>query len=171
MSGSPDPRGCPPPGGAGNWNAGFLAVYQGTMLNPSAESAPFTDLFPATPVAADAERDGRDFLTMLNASHAASRADSLLDARIASYELAARLQLSAPEAVDITAETEATQKLYALGDADAGPFGRQCLLARRLVERGVRFVELFCGAENTSSKKIRPNWTVRTEDIVRDHGD
>ena len=165
----PDPRGLPP-GGLVNWGAGFLpAVHQGTVLETAAGKAPFADLFPAQPVSADAERDGRAFLQRLNAAHAAARADSMLDARIASYELAARLQLSAPEAVDVAAESDATRSLYALADEDAGPFGRQCLLARRLVERGVRFVQIFCGAENTSSKKIRPNWDSH-EDIVRDHG-
>ena len=165
----PDPRGLPP-GGVVNWGAGFLpAVHQGTVLETAADKAPFADLFPAQPIPADAEREGREFLQKLNAAHAAARADSLLDARIASYELAARLQLSAPEAVDIGGESEATRALYALGDADAGTLGRQCLLARRLVERGVRFVQIFCGAENTSAKKIRPNWDSH-EDIVRDHG-
>ncbi|MDB6171948.1 MAG: hypothetical protein JWL59_1259 [Chthoniobacteraceae bacterium] len=165
----PDPRGLPP-GGVVNWGAGFLpAVHQGTVLETATGKAPFADLFPAQPVPANAERDGRDFLQKLNAAHAAARADSLLDARIASYELAARLQLSAPEAVDISAESDAMRALYTLEDADAGPFGRQCLLARRLVERGVRFVQIFCGAENTGSKKIRPNWDSH-EDIVRDHG-
>ena len=165
----PDPRGLPP-GGVVNWGAGFLpAVHQGTVLETAPDKAPFADLFPAQPVTADAERSGRDFLKMLNTAHAAARADSLLDARIASYELAARLQLSAPEAVDLAGESDATCALYALADADAGTLGRQCLLARRLVERGVRFVQIFCGAENTSAKKIRPNWDSH-EDIVRDHG-
>ncbi len=165
----PDPRGLPP-GGVANWGAGFLpAVHQGTVLETAAGKAPFADLFPAQKVTAEAERAGQNFLQSLNAAHAGTRADSLLEARIASYELAAKLQLSAPEAVDLAGETEATQKLYALSDEDAGPFGRQCLLARRLVERGVRFVQVFCGAENTSSKKIRPNWDSH-EDIVRDHG-
>jgi hypothetical protein len=165
----PDPRGLPP-GGVANWGSGFLpAVHQGTVLETAAGKAPFADLFPAQNVTAEAERAGLNFLQGLNAAHAGTRADSLLEARIASYELAAKLQLSAPEAVDLTGETTATQKLYALSDEDAGPFGRQCLLARRLVERGVRFVQIFCGAENTSSKKIRPNWDSH-EDIVRDHG-
>ena len=106
---------------------------------------------------------------MLNATHASSRSDSLLEARITAYELAARLQLSAPEAVDLASESAATLKPYELDDPDVGSFGRQCLLARRFVERGVRFVQIFCGAENTSSKKIRPNWDSH-EDIVRDHG-
>ena len=69
----------------------------------------------------------------------------------------------------MSGETEATKKLYQLDHADIGPFGRQCLLARRLVERGTRFVQIFCGAENTTAKKIRPNWDSH-EDLVRDHG-
>lgn len=167
----PDVRGLPP-GGLANWGAGFLpAVHQGTVIETSLDRPPIADLFPpAEPRFTEAaERDGRSFLRSLNAVHSEQRGDSLLEARIASYELAARLQLSAPEAVDLTRETEATLKSYCLDDSDIGPFGRQCLLARRLVERGVRFVQIFCGAENTSSKKIRPNWDSH-EDIVRDHG-
>jgi hypothetical protein len=79
------------------------------------------------------------------------------------------LQLSAPEAVDLSREPAPVQQRYHLDDPDIGPFGRQCLLARRLVERNVRFVQIFCGAENTGAKKIRPNWDSH-EDIVRDHG-
>ena len=167
----PDSRGLPP-GGLANWAAGFLpAVHQGTVLETNAQRPPIADLFPPAdrPISADEERDGRDFLRLLNTEHRKSRGDSLLEARIAAYELAARLQLSAPEAVDLGHETAATLKSYDLEDPDVGPFGRQCLLARRLVERGVRFVQIFCGAENTSSKKIRPNWDSH-EDIVRDHG-
>lgn len=167
----PDPRGLPP-GGLANWAAGFLpAVHQGTVIETSAERPPIADLYPPRDRAVDpvAERNGLAFLQGLNQAHAESRADSLLDARIAAYELAAKLQLSAPEAVDLSRETVATLQPYELDDPDVGPFGRQCLLARRLVERGVRFVQIFCGAENTSSKKIRPNWDSH-EDIVRDHG-
>ena len=167
----PDTRGLPP-GGLANWGAGFLpAVHQGTVIETSAQRPPIADLFPPADraVSADAERDSRQFLQLLNQAHSQTRGDSLLDARIAAYELAARLQLSAPEAVDLSKETETTLRPYALDDVDVGPFGRQCLLARRLVERGVRFVQIFCGAENTSSKKIRPNWDSH-EDIVRDHG-
>lgn len=167
----PDTRGLPP-GGLANWGAGFLpAVHQGTVIETSTQRPPIADLFPPqdrTPTR-EAEREGRDFLRLLNSTHAALREDTLLDARIASYELAARLQLSAPEAVDLTRESESTLRPYNLDDTDVGPFGRQCLLARRLIERGVRFVQIFCGAENTSSKKIRPNWDSH-EDIVRDHG-
>ncbi|MFO0926237.1 MAG: DUF1501 domain-containing protein [Gemmataceae bacterium] len=166
----PDVRGLPP-GGVLNWAAGFLpAVHQGTVLETGADRPPIANLFPAQRRPADEERDGRAFLQALNRRHAADRpADTLLEARIASYELAARLQLSAPEAVDLAREPKPIHALYALDDPDVGPFGRQCLLARRLVERKVRFVQIFCGAENTSNKKIRPNWDSH-EDIVRDHG-
>ena len=169
----PDPRGLPP-GGVINWGAGFLpAIHQGTTLNSDPLQPPLQDLFPAkefSHLRGDAEKSSRDFLGALNRAHAETRgANSELEARIGAYELAARLQLSAPEATDLTGETEATKKLYRLDHADIGTFGRQCLLARRLVERGVRFVQIYCGAENTGAKKIRPNWDSH-EDLVRDHG-
>ena len=169
----PDPRGLPP-GGVINWGAGFLpAIHQGTTLNTDPAQPPIADLFPPKDFAhlgGAAEQSSRDFLQTLNRAHAAERAGNTeLEARIAAYELAARLQLSAPEATDLRGESDATKKLYDLDHADIGPFGRQCLLARRLVERGVRFVQIYCGAENTTAKKVRPNWDSH-EDIVRDHG-
>jgi hypothetical protein len=166
----PDPRGLPP-GGVINWGAGFLpAVHQGTVLETSADKPPIADLFPPGGLKPEVERDGRAFLQVLNAAHARERVgDTLLEARIAAYELAAHLQLSAPEVTDIARESDTTRQLYALEHEDIGPFGRQCLLARRLVERGVRFVQIYCGAENTTAKKIRPNWDSH-EDLVRDHG-
>lgn len=166
----PDTRGLPP-GGVLNWNAGFLpAIHQGTVLETSPDKPAIANLFPMRGHDSRLEQDGLAFLQTLNHQHAREHAgDSMLEARISSYELAARLQLSAPEAVDLSQETEATKRMYALDDEDIGPFGRQCILARRMVERGVRFVQIFCGAENTSSKKIRPNWDSH-EDIVRDHG-
>jgi hypothetical protein len=169
----PDPRGLPP-GGVLNWGAGFLpAIYQGTALQTDAEKPPIADLFPPKNFAhlrGAGEQSSRDFLQTLNRAHAAERpGNTELDARIAAYELAARLQLSAPEATDLRGESDATKKLYDLDHEDLGGFGRQCLLARRLVERGVRFVQLYCGAENTTAKKIRPNWDSH-EDLVRDHG-
>lgn len=168
----PDPRGLPP-GGVINWGAGFLpAVHQGTVIETDEGRDAIADLFPADRRVFDGreEAPGREFLQTLNRSHLAARAgNSDLEARISAYELAARLQLSAPEATDVRSESAQTKKLYMLNDEDMGPFGRQCLLARRLVERGVRFVQLFCGAENTTAKKIRPNWDSH-EDIVRDHG-
>lgn len=171
----PDPRGLPP-GGVINWGAGFLpAIHQGTTFNaaPSPGQPPLADLFPPPSfghVSGDKEQAGRAFLELLNAQHAADRAgNSELEARIAAYELAARLQLSAPEVTDIQGESAKTQALYQIEHEDSGPFGRQCLLARRLVERGVRFIQIYCGAENTTAKKIRPNWDSH-EDLVRDHG-
>ncbi len=169
----PDPRGLPP-GGVINWGAGFLpAIHQGTTLNTDPEKAPIDDLFPPGEFAflrGPAEQSSREFLQALNRAHVAERQEnSELEARIAANELAAKLQISAPEATDLGGETEATRKLYALDHDDIGPFGRQCLLARRLVERGVRFVQIYCGAENTTQKKIRPNWDSH-EDLVRDHG-
>jgi hypothetical protein len=169
----PDPRGLPP-GGVINWGAGFLpAIYQGTTLQTDAGKPPIADLFPPEDFAhlhGESEQASRDFLQTLNGAHAAERTGNTeLEARIAAYELAARLQLSAPEATDLRGESDATKQLYQLDHEDIGPFGRQCLLARRLVERGVRFVQIFCGAENTGAKKIRPNWDSH-EDLVRDHG-
>ncbi|MFM7749332.1 MAG: DUF1501 domain-containing protein, partial [Opitutaceae bacterium] len=157
-----------------NWGAGFLpAVHQGTTIAAGGDRAPIADLFPEGDFAAlrgEPERAGRDFLQELNRAHRAERpGQTELDARISAYELAARLQLSAPEATELRGESEATRRLYRLEHEDIGPFGRQCLLARRLVERGVRFVQIFCGAENTAAKKIRPNWDSH-EDVVRDHG-
>jgi hypothetical protein len=169
----PDPRGLPP-GGVINWGAGFLpAIHQGTTLNTDPAQPPIEDLFPEKDFAhlrGPGEQAGRDFLNVLNRGHAQIRpGNSELEARIGAYELAARLQLSAPEATDLRGETDETRKLYQLEHEDIGPFGRQCLLARRLVERGVRFVQIYCGAENTGAKKIRPNWDSH-EDLVRDHG-
>jgi hypothetical protein len=169
----PDPRGLPP-GGVINWGAGFLpAVHQGTTLNTDAAADPIADLFPPKAFAeklAPGEKAAREFLRDLNGGHASERpGNTELEARIAAYELAARLQLSAPEVTDLQGESDAVRTMYRLEHEDLGPFGRQCLLARRLVERGVRFVQIYCGAENTTAKKIRPNWDSH-EDVVRDHG-
>ena len=169
----PDPRGLPP-GGIINWGAGFLPAYhQATTLDSRADRQPISDLFPATDfgkVSAQADQAGLAFLRQLNKHHLSRRpGDDNLEARMAAYELAARLQLSAPEVTGIGDESVATTDLYGIEDKDTGPFGRQCLLARRLVERGVRFVQIYCGAENTTAKEIRPNWDSH-EDLPRDHG-
>lgn len=166
----PDSRGLPP-GGIINWGAGFLpAVHQGTIMEIGSEKEVIRDLFPAREIPRDAQDRAVELLQKWNRQHAQSRpADSLLEARIASFELAGKLQLSAPEVVDLAQETQAIHALYGLEDPDIGPFGKQCLLARRLVERGVRFVQIYCGAENTSKKAIRPNWDSH-EDLLRDHG-
>jgi hypothetical protein len=168
----PDHRGLPP-GGPVNWGAGFLpAIHQGTVIETTDDRPSIADLFASPEHAAlvAGERAGRDFLALANARHLRPRSDnSQLAARIAAYELAARLQLSAPEVTNLAGESVTVERLYQLDHPEVGPFGRQCLLARRLVERGVRFVQIYCGAENTTARKIRPNWDSH-EDLVRDHG-
>ena len=168
----PDQRGLPP-GGPINWGAGFLpARHQGTVLDTAPDRPPLADLFPP-----DNHREilagepaGRRFLEVLNNKHLETRHDQTdLTARIAAYEMAARLQLSAPDVTDLSRESAPTHRLYDVDHPDRGSFGRQCLLARRLVERGVRFVQIYCGAENTTSQPIRPNWDSH-EDLARDHG-
>ncbi|MBG89767.1 MAG: sulfatase [Verrucomicrobiales bacterium] len=169
----PDVRGLPP-GGIINWGAGFLpAKHQATTLDTSNAGQPIADLFPPKAFRAEtkaSDKPGLNFLQKLNQLHRKPRAGNTeLDARIKAYEMAARLQLSAPEVSDLRGETEATKRLYDIENEAAGPFGRQCLLARRMVERGVRFVQIYCGAENTTAEKIRPNWDSH-EDLPRDHG-
>jgi hypothetical protein len=165
----PDPRGFPPNGPA-NWSAAFLpASNQGTMVRVGAEN-PISDLFPPRKdfLTRESERDGLELLNRLNRRHAASReGDSRLESRIASYELAARLQLSAPEVLDISDETEATRRLYGLDAEITEDFGRRCLVARRLLERGVRFVQVWSGADNGFPRR---NWDSH-EDLARDHLD
>jgi hypothetical protein len=165
----PDSRGFPPNGPA-NWSAGFLpAAHQGTMVRPGARN-PIFDLFPPeeaqlTPAA---QRDGLELLSRLNHEHEADRpGDTRLEARIASYELAARLQLSAPEVLDLSGETLATKALYGLDRPITEDFGRNCLIARRLLERGVRFVQVWSGADNGFPRR---NWDSH-EDLARDHGE
>jgi uncharacterized protein (DUF1501 family) len=140
----PDPRGVPQ-ASANNWGPGFLpAAYQGV---PMSAGAPLRHLHAA--VGATEDEATRAFLAGLNARHlAAHPGEDELRARIASYELAARMQLSVPEATSIAGESAATRALYGVDDPDpvrAG-FARNCLLARRLLERGVRCVQLFNGA-------------------------
>lgn len=164
----PDSRGYAPNGPA-NWGPGFLpATVQGTAVKPGSKN-PIHDLFPPTDsgLTAAAEREGHDLLNMLNHEHQKGReGDSRLDARIASYELAARLQLSAPEVLNLSGETPATKRLYGLDDPITEDLGRNCLVARRLLERGVRFVQVWSGADNGFPRR---NWDSH-EDIARDHG-
>jgi hypothetical protein len=133
-------------GGAGVWGNGYLpAAYQGTLFRNGA--TPIVDLNPRAGVTLDQQRHELDLLKWVNEKHAAERtAIGELEARIAAYELAFRMQTQAPELVDLKQETDATKKLYGLDDPLTEPFGRQCLLARRMVERGVRFVKLLHGA-------------------------
>ena len=166
----PDARGFPP-NGPGNWSTGFLpAAHQGTLIRPSAAN-PIADLFPpasAKFVTPQSEADGLQLLKQLNNQHLEGReGDSRLDARIASYELAARLQLSAPAVLDLSCETEQARKMYGLDEKITEDFGRNCLLARRLLERGVRFVQIWSGADNGFPRR---NWDSH-EDLARDHGE
>lgn len=161
----PDGRGLPY-NQKGNFTSGFLPVaHQGTILNASA-NPPVPDLVPNAKmqfVTPDADRDAMKLLNDLNRKHAAERAGDLrLDARIASYELAAKMQLHAPDALDVTKETAATQQRYGLTESATADFGKRCLLARRLLERGVRFVQVWSGAGGPSN-----NWDNHT-DIVKE---
>jgi hypothetical protein len=132
--------------GPRNWGTGFMpGVYQGTRLGAGKEPLPNLDT-PAS-VGDGRQRQKLDFLGKLNRRHAAARpGESELDARIRAYELAFRMQAEAPEAIDLATETAETQALYGIGEKETENFGRQCLLARRLVERGVRFVQLYHGS-------------------------
>ena len=134
-----------PIGGAPNWSSGFMpATYQGTVFRP--EGTPILDLSPGKTVTAEEQRTSLDLLNKLNQEHALSHpGDTNLEARIAAYELAYRMQAHAPEVVDIKGETEETRGLYGLDNERTEKFGRKCLLARRLVERGVRFVQVYSG--------------------------
>ena len=166
----PDPRGLAP-NGAGNWTSGFLpAAQQGTMIGVGKPN-PIYDLFPpdsAKFASAESEKDLHRILKSFNRSHAAARpGDSRLDARIASYELAAKLQASAPEVLDLSDESEITKKLYGLDEAITEDFGKRCLIARRMLERGVRFVQVWSGADNGFPRR---NWDSH-EDIAKDHLD
>ncbi len=144
----PDGRGLPY-NGRSAFTSGFLpANHQGTIFNASAPQ-PITHLHPpvgAKQVTPASRSEGLALLRDLNAAHAVERTDdSRLTARIESYELAARLQLSAPELLDLAGETEATKKIYGLDQSETADFGKRCLLARRMVERGVRFVQVWSG--------------------------
>jgi Protein of unknown function (DUF1501) len=156
----PDPRGLPY-NAQGNFSAGFLPVmHQGTIIRPTSPT-PIADLQPpesAKYISPASEAAGRDVLRALNRDHAERHAgDSRLDARISAYELAARMQLAAPEALDLTRETEGVRNSYGLDDPVTATFARQCLTARRLAERGVRFVQVWSGAGGPSK-----NWDNHT---------
>ena len=141
----------------GPFSSGFLpAVHQGTVIDAAAAN-PIPDLFARDRykfATSEADRAGLSLLKKMNQAHATERPDdSRLDARIQSYELAAKMQLSAPAAFDVSKESEATRKAYGLGDKATEDFGRRCLLARRLVERGTRFVQVWSGPQGATG-----NW-------------
>jgi hypothetical protein len=176
----PDHRGLPS-NATKNWDSAFLpANHSGTVIYPGADE-PIRDLFPGRGgdfVTKGSETDAQNLIEALNRGHAESRlGDERLEARIRSYELAARMQLAAPEALDISKETKATLRMYGLDQSTNWPkdinapeethyFARKCLVARRLLERGVRFVQIWSGNDNGFPRR---NWDSH-EDVRRDHG-
>jgi len=150
-----------PLGNTKNWSAGFLpAIHQGTLFRQGETPILNTRLAPGQTTARQLSK--MDFLSQLNRSWSADKPeDSELDARLKSYELAYKMQAAGPEAVDITNETAETKALYGMDEPATEIFGRNCLLARRLVERGVRFVELYCGSGS--------GWDAHT-DMEGNHG-
>ena len=149
-----------PFGGPANWTAGFMpAMYQGTVFRPA--GTPIVDLQPPKSVSPEEQRSRLDLLEKLNRMDLEKNpGNSELAARIESYELAYRMQGCAPEVVDLNSESPATKKLYGLDNSVTEPFGRQCLMARRLVERGVRFVQLYHGGlgnQNTDTWDAHEN--------------
>ena len=133
-------------GGNQNYGSGFLpATYQGTMFRQG--DTPILNLKPPAGTTDAQERGKLEFLTRLNARYGRDKQDDTeLDARARSYELAYQMQAAAPEAVDLSSETEATRKLYGMDEPETQVYGANCLIARRLVERGVRFVEAYSGS-------------------------
>ncbi len=168
--------------GPKNWDAAFLpGQHAGTAIYPGREN-PVTDLFPdkrGTFINSNSESAAHSLLAQLNRGHAVTReGDARLEARIRSYELAARMQLAAPAALDISKEPDHILDLYGIDRAtktwpkeinareEMDYFGRKCLAARRLVERGVRFVQIWSGNDNGFPRR---NWDSH-EDVRRDHG-
>ncbi|HLX62883.1 MAG TPA: DUF1501 domain-containing protein [Planctomycetota bacterium] len=157
-----DPKGGPI-SGAKNWSSGYMpATYQGVQLRAS--GAPILNLAPPDGMSDSAQRKIIDELHVYNQEHAAERAsNSALSARIASFEMAYSMQKHAPEAVDISKEDEKTKELYGIDQERTKDFGTKCLLARRMVERGVRFIQLYSGGGHNDE-----NWDAHT-DIVKNH--
>jgi Protein of unknown function (DUF1501) len=147
-----DPTGGPI-SGSKNWSSGYMpASFQGTLLRSAGD--PILDLNRPADLSEGAQRRLINTLDEYNAAHLAERADnSNLSARVASYELAFSMQRHAPEAVDLTQEPESVKQLYGINDPKTQEFGRRCLLARRLVERGVRFIQLYAGGSHNDD-----NW-------------
>jgi hypothetical protein len=156
----PDHRGLPY-NNAGNFSAGFLpASHAATIIKPNSPT-PIANLNPPTTTAGitpESERDGLALLKTLNERHLTEHpGDTRLEARIGAFELAAKLQLSAPVVLDVASETDETQALYGLNEPETGPFAKNCLIARRMLERGVRFVQVWSGAGGASN-----NWDNHT---------
>jgi uncharacterized protein (DUF1501 family) len=149
--------------GAGAYGSGFLpAVYQGTVFRGG--QSPVLHLSTPDGIPPAAQKETLDLITRLDRRHFAAREDDTnLDARIAAYELAFRMQSEAPEAVDLNQESAATKKLYGIDEPMTDDFGRKCLLARRLVERGVRFVQLYSGTN------LGDDWDDAHNDLLGSH--
>lgn len=148
-----DPGGLPVDG-TNNWSSGFLpAVYQGTPFN--ARGTPVAHLATPADLPSAARRNQLDLLSGLNAAYLRRHpGDADLEARLRHYELAARMQTAVPDVLDLSKETEATRKLYGIDNPRSAEYGKRCLLARRLVERGVRFVQIYLSGQpwDTHSK-------------------
>jgi hypothetical protein len=157
-----DPTGGPI-SGAKNWSSGYMpATYQGTLMRSKGD--PILNLNLPGGMTKPMQRDLLDALNAANTEHLKSRIDnSNLSARISSYELAYKMQQHAPEAVDLSQETERTQEMYGLNNERTLDFGRRCLLARRLVERGVRFIQLYSGGNHNDA-----NWDAHG-DLEKNH--
>ena len=157
-----DPTGGPI-SGAKNWSSGYMpASYQGVVMR--SQGAPILDLQPREGTTRSTQRMLLDRLNARNRTHQIQRPDnSELEARIASYELAYKMQEHAPEAVDLTKETQETQQLYGLDEQRTTDFGRKCLLARRMVERGVRFIQIYSGGNHNDA-----NWDAHG-DLEKNH--
>ena len=157
-----DPTGGPI-SGAKNWSSGYMpATYQATVMRSAGD--PILDLQRPGELTEAAQRRFLDTLGKFNAEHHASRSDNTqLAARIASYEMAFNMQRHAPEAVDLSKESSSIRELYGLNEKTTEDFGRRCLLARRLVERGVRFVQLYAGGAHNDD-----NWDAHG-DLVKNH--
>lgn len=161
----PDSRGLPA-GGSINWSNGFLpARHQGVIIR--SQGTPVDDLFPAREIPVATESASRELLAVLNQRHLDQRGfDDAMAARIRSYELAAKMQLAVPEVTALEGETVETHQLYGIDREQTRDFGRSCLLARRLLEKGVRFVQLYSGGAFGSP---RINWDGH-ENMRQNHG-
>jgi Protein of unknown function (DUF1501) len=150
-----------PVNGVRNWGCGFMpAAYQGVLLDDGPQ--PFANLYTPKDISPARQQSKLAFLDKLNREHMKSRSDNTeLDARLKSFELAFRMQATAPEVVDLSKETEATKALYGMDRPETQTFGRMCLHARRMVERGVRFVQLYSGSGSKwdAHAKIESNHT------------
>lgn len=149
-----------PQGGSANWSNGYLpAHFQGTPLRSN--GSPILDLAPPPGVTAAQQRKNLDLLMRLDAAHAVGHpAHDALAARMAAYELAFRMQMQVPEVLDLSREDAPTLALYGVGDPATDAFGRKCLLARRLVEQGVRFVQLYNGSWDSHDSIERAHGTL-----------